>query len=886
MLQNLEILSIEWCNSVEEVCELHNENDAQIATLPCVRDLNLGKLPLMKHLWWNVGPYAYKSLQNLNSLHIYECDSLIHLFSSNAMKSLVQLQELKVRSCMMLKTIFSNEGEDGVIVLPELCSVKIDDLPELLTFSQGSTGLEFPSLDMIEIKSCPKMKVFVDSDVRQEGNHGIISRPLFNEKVALPNLQALYLNGLASLDGIWHTQLPDKSFSKLQVINVMNCGQLLDLGPLNMLPRLQMLEVIQVTNCASLEQIFTLKHPQIQKYISSVSLINLVDLVLENLPNLRQIWWDRTPNHTHRFPRLAAIEVESCDRLDCIFPASVARGVPQLQKLKVYSCMSVKAIVGNNGQDLDPNDMIFPQICSIELENLPNVVVFCTRMSVLRWLSLKELRIVSCSKMGSFVSTSSLHGEGSGGFIEENLSNNIQGFFTEKPLRIRLVPILCYRVKAMAIWTGQAGSEGNHGIISRPLFNEKVALPNLQALYLNGLASLDGIWHTQLPDKSFSKLQVINVMNCGQLLDLGPLNMLPRLQMLEVIQVTNCASLEQIFTLKHPQIQKYISSVSLINLVDLVLENLPNLRQIWWDRTPNHTHRFPRLAAIEVESCDRLDCIFPASVARGVPQLQKLKVYSCMSVKAIVGNNGQDLDPNDMIFPQICSIELENLPNVVVFCTRMSVLRWLSLKELRIVSCSKMGSFVSTSSLHGEGSGGFIEENLSNNIQGFFTEKPLRIRLVPILCYRVKAMAIWTGQAGSIVFPSLEKLRVDNLECVNALWHTDTIAESFCQLRVLEVRNCDNLLQLIPSSLLSRMHNLEELHVNQCRLLEKIAENLEEDLGEKVMLPKLHTVQLINLPKLASFFSGDRSFEWPNLERFALEDCPSKAQPISHLGHR
>nr|GEV40903.1 probable disease resistance protein At1g12280 [Tanacetum cinerariifolium] len=530
MLRNLEILSIEWCDSVEEVCKLHNENDAQIAALPCVRDLNLGKLPLMKHLWWDGGPHAYTSLQNLNSLHIYECDALIHLFS----------------------------GEDSVIVLSELCSVKLDDLPELLTFSQGSTSLEFPSLDMIEIKSCPKMKVFVDSDVRQEGNHGIISRPLFNEKVALPNLQALYLNGLNSLDGIWHTQLPDKSFSKLQVINVMNCGQLMVLGPLNMLPRLQLLEVIQVTNCASLEQILTLKHPQIQKYISSVSLINLVDLVLENLPNLRQIWWDRTPNHTHRFPRLAAIEVESCDRLDCIFPASVARGVPQLQKLKVYKCMSLKAIVGNNGQDLDPTDMILPQICSIELENLPNVVVFCTRMSVLRWLSLKELRIVSCPKMGSFISTSSLHGEGSGGFLEENLSNNIQGFFTEK-----------------------------------------------------------------------------------------------------------------------------------------------------------------------------------------------------------------------------------------------------------------------------------------------------------------------------IVFPSLEKLRVDNLECVDALWHTDTIAESFRQLRVLEVRNCDNLLKLIPSSLLSRMHNLEELHVNQCRLLENIVEKLEEDLGENVILPKLHTIQLINLPKLASFFSGNRSFEWPNLERFAVEDCPS-----------
>lgn len=180
MLQNLEILSIEWCDSVEEVCELgtldiHNENDA---TLPCVRDLILGKLPSLKHLWWNnnINPHAYTSLQNLNSLHIYECDGLIHLFSVCPLKSLVQLQELRVRSCKMMKTIFDNEGADDIIVLSELCHISLDDLPELSSFCKGSTGLDFPALEMIEIKNCPKMTAFVVSDVHQEDN-------FFNEKV-------------------------------------------------------------------------------------------------------------------------------------------------------------------------------------------------------------------------------------------------------------------------------------------------------------------------------------------------------------------------------------------------------------------------------------------------------------------------------------------------------------------------------------------------------------------------------------------------------------------------------------------------------------------------------------------------------------------------------
>ncbi|KAK1433389.1 hypothetical protein QVD17_10299 [Tagetes erecta] len=130
-----------------------------------------------------------------------------------------------------------------------------------------------------------------------------------------------------------------------------------------------------------------------------------------------------------------------------------------------------------------------------------------------------------------------------------------------------------------------------------------------------------------------------------------------------------------------------------------------------------------------------------------------------------------------------------------------------------------MGSFVSSSSLNVEGSGGFLDENHSNSIKVFFLEM--------------------------VVFPSLEKLRVDNLELVNALWPADTVAESFSHLSILEVRNCNNLVKLIPSSLLPRLQNLEELYVTQCQLLENIIEQLEENSVEKVMFPKVDTVRLI-----------------------------------------
>lgn len=226
----------------------------------------------------------------------------------------------------------------------------------------------------------------------------------------MPNLQTLNLDGLNSLNGIWETHLQEKSFTKLQILEVINCDQLQNLFPINLLPRLQMLEEIHVTNCISLEEIFTLKNPKPHQNLSSVSLTRLVSLVLENLPNLRQLW---CPNMPHRFQRLTSIEVSRCDLVDCIFTSSVARGVPRLQKLKVDSCISVEVIIGNNERESEADDLILPQICHIELENLPNLVSFCAKASALKWLSLKELRILNCSEM---VAT----------------SNSIEAFFGEK----------------------------------------------------------------------------------------------------------------------------------------------------------------------------------------------------------------------------------------------------------------------------------------------------------------------------------------------------------------------------------------------------------------------------------------------------------------------
>lgn len=197
-LHNLEILSVEWCESVEEVCELEGIaiNDEYIATavaLPQIRVLQLGRLPRLMNLWWNKVPDGFISLKNLNSLVIYGCDDLRYVFSISASKGLIQFQQLEIHSCQMMELIFASKRgeEDEVgsekIILPQLCSFELKDLPELTSFCQGDQTLECPSLKVMKIQDCPVMNSMISSEVDEEGNIDAVMQPFFSEKVPTPS---------------------------------------------------------------------------------------------------------------------------------------------------------------------------------------------------------------------------------------------------------------------------------------------------------------------------------------------------------------------------------------------------------------------------------------------------------------------------------------------------------------------------------------------------------------------------------------------------------------------------------------------------------------------------------------------------------------------------
>jgi hypothetical protein len=668
----------------------------------------------------------------------------------------------------MLKEIISSESQGvttqiGEFVFASLNSLRLEVLPSLKSF-------------------CPDIPNFD-------------SQYLFNKKVIFQTLEELSLRELKSVKDIWHPQLPANSFCKLRILTVFACDSIKSIFSSNIPQTLHKLETLSVEWCGLLEQVCELDN--IEHNSTNIILPQIRVLLLGRLPRLKHLWWNEITHGYLSLQSLNSLVIYGCDDLRYIFSLSSSRGLVQLQQLEIHECSTIKEIFVTGRAEEGNDTIVLPQLSCIELKDLPELTSFFRGDHTFQCASLKIIRIEDCPNMKTFV-------------------------------------------------------EANHSPSKLPLFHGTADFPEVEEVHINGMNEIIEIWRDHMQENSFCKLRVLDINKCDNLLNIGLARMLQNLAGLELLYITECGSLEDIFS---PDLfDQADDTSSLCSLIELRIQSLPKLRNIWWFRNLQKPSEFHNLRLLEVCGCNALNEIFSTSIATCLVQLQKLKIDSCESVKEIVGNDNEGTqEVATRVLPQIQTLELENLPNVISFCMTNGVLKWPSLKEVRLVNCPKMTSFISVTSepsvvMNNGGSEGSLEHNYSFHIQSFFSKK--------------------------VVFPALEKLRMESLQSLGELWDKELLEESFCRLKVVEIRKCDKLTEVLPSNLISRMDNLEELSVKHCKSLEKIIEGREN----RTVFPKVHTLRLVSLPKLLSFYGGENKddvFESPSLKTVSLEECPN-----------
>ncbi|KAH7553376.1 hypothetical protein JRO89_XS12G0004400 [Xanthoceras sorbifolium] len=793
-------------------------------------------------------------------------------FGSKISVEFSSMTQLSIEDCPKLKTFsFSSALTSGDIKQGEQVEeinwqddihplfnqkLHLKHLPELTIFCNfAGTSIEWPSLAQLWIENCPKMHTFVsnsppidmpaskEDQMNSEENLHSRIQPLFDEKVQLPNLKVLDIRNMDNIRRILHHQHDPNSFWKLDQICVLDCHNLLNVFPSNMLGKLQKLGMLLVSNCISLEMIF-----EELKISSCMEEKNVAEEDVEVVPRLV-------------FPQLTSLRLVDLPRLRIFYPGLYISEWPMLKTLRIWGCKKVERLTSEfqslqetHGETPHENSIqqplflvdkvAFPNLEELSLEwncivnemlngnfsgysckikilqlidttketicpcfllyTLPNIEELTVNDGVLEEMFTceglgcrekygEELKIINCAILEAIIFTE-----------EETIRNTLFPNLNElKLIDLPELKSFCNLAEnaielpsLAALWiedcpnmqtfiSNFTSADMLTSMDIQPLFDEKVQLPNLKFLRLDGMDKLRKIWHYQLTPDSFYKLDSFGVHNCHNVLNVFPSNMLGRLQKLDELWLTNCSSLDEIIEIQASGCGK-TQAITSTQLTKLVLNYLPKLKHIW-DMNSQGLLTCQNLLSIQVAGCESLKSIFPASVARSLLQLQELKINLCCMLEEIVAEEEQlDEAVPRFLFPQLTCLELFQLSSLKSFYPGSHISEWPALTNLEVWKCDKVETFSS------EFSSFQVTQWESQH------EMPMRQHLFLV---------------DKVPFPNLESLALEWI-AVKVVLREKLLGYS-CKLKVLGLRGFHKETDVCLSCFLHKLPNLEKLRVHQ-----------------------------------------------------------------------
>ncbi|KAL6132129.1 hypothetical protein ACLB2K_070500 [Fragaria x ananassa] len=741
-LEDLKLSSMEIWNG-ESSC-MHQDVE-----FPNLKKLSLNGLAKLTTIWNN--QLSLGSSKNLETIEIVSCDNLKSVFPASVAKSLQQLRSLKVENCGVEEII---SQEEGVLIAPmfvfsKVSYVRFENLPKLKRFYPGLHNCKWPSLESLGVYGCNEVHIFADCTRELNNHYTPDKQPLFLlEKDSFPNLEDLgldvmenwdspplhLLRKLKSLYTYAHTNSSLNSLEQLLGLEKVN-GETHAAGDVTF-PFLRELYLYGMRKLINLGDD---SFGPARLYFPKVEILKLADC--DSLKNLR--------SSAISFNNLTTLKVSRCKGLNYLISFSMATCLMQLTKLKVGDCEEMIEIVASSGNDDLANEIEFRVLKHLELSNLPSLRGFCSGARIVKFPCLENLSMTGCTQLEGFVFDST---------DKSTLGNDIE----------------------------DANSNENidTGVVQRFLLNNKVELPRLMSLSLEGLTKLTAIWHNQLSDNSFDG------------------------------------------------------------------ENLNS---------------------VEIDSCESLKYIFPATVAKRLERLSELIVNEC-GVEEIVAIEGEPQTMPKFIFPKVTCVKFTELPNLTSFYPAMHASSWPALQKLEVFGCSKLEIFAETlASFQGK-----YESNLSAPIkQTLFTiEKDSFPSLEDL---KLSNMETLNGESScmhhDVEFPNLKKLSLDGLTKLTTIWNNQLSLGSSKNLETIEIVSCDNLKSVFPASVAKSLQQLRSLDVRNCGVEEIISQEEGVLIAPMFVFSKVSYVRFENLPILKRFYPGLHNCKWPSLAALEVYGC-------------
>ncbi|XP_024039424.1 disease resistance protein At4g27190 [Citrus clementina] len=789
-------------------------NGMRLLSLPSSIGLlvNLQTLCLDQSIFGGIDIAIIGKLENLEILSFVRSD-IVEL--PKALGQLTKLRLLDLTDCFHLKVIVPNVIS-SLIRLEELymCNCSIEWEVERANSKRSNASLD-------ELMHLPRLTT-LEIDVKNESMlpEGFLARKLERFKIHIGN--GLFTHPMIAGQNWFKSRQHflidrDRKISravklkldfmdicsmKLQGINNVECLWLDKLQGIE-----NVLFNLDTEGFSQLKILWVQNNPDFFCIVDSREMVAcdafplLESVILHNLINMERICIDRLK--VESFNQLKNIEAYNCDKLSNIFWLSTTKCLPRLERIAVVNCSKMKEIFAI-GEEVDNaiEKIEFAQLRSLSLGNLPEVTSFC-----------REVKTPSASP-------------------------NRQASQEES------TTMYC---------TSEITLD-----ISTLLFNEKVALPNLEALEISEI-NVDKIWHyNHLPVMfpRFQNLTRLTVQRCHKLKYIFSASMIESLKQLQHLDIRFCEDLQEIIS--ENRADQVIPYFVFPQLTTLKLQDLPKLRCLY---PGMHTSEWPALEILLVHGCDKLK-IFAADFQLGIPAQQPLlpleKIVPNLKELSLSGKDVEMILRAD--FPQHLFGSLRELEigsdNSACFPIWNVLERFHNLEKL-ILSFFAFNKEV------------FSEEgSLEKHVGKLAMIKTLELHRH----YHLKQL--WKQDSKlDPIFQYLEILGV--YHCQRLLILLPSSSVSFRNLTKLVAFGCKKLLHMVTFSTAKTLVQLVKVQVYGCRAMTEVVTNDKDGVEkEEIVFRKLKTLALRDLDSLTSFCYANYTFRFPSLEYLGVTGCP------------
>ncbi|WVZ05355.1 hypothetical protein V8G54_018701 [Vigna mungo] len=690
-LKNLEKLNVHSSDAVKVIFDIDESEEKTKEIVSSLKILTLNNLSNLKHVW-KENSTGIISFHILQEVEVNGCGSLITFSSSSLARNLGKLEKLHIKDCGKLEKIV--EKEDGMehgtkimFELPCLSSLYLENMPLLSCFYPGKHDLDCPSLEILLVCYCPKLKLLTSEyDENQKGaieaQISPLQRPMFSVEKISPKIKVLALN-----------EENIKLFREVQLLQDILCN-IVDLAlcfeddnnekdslPFDFFHKLPNLFSLTIQKCFGLKEIFPsqklqvhdrglaglkelwlidlkelelvgLEHPWVQPYSEKLKVLKL-----DNCPQLQKI-----VHCAVSFINLKELRVEDCERMEYLFTFATVKSLVKLETLIINSCESMKEIIKDENED-GCAEMVFGRLKSIELESLPKLVRFYSGKTTLQCSYLKMVMVVECPSMITF----------SEGVIKVPMLSGIQ---TSKDSKFIFHDDLNTTIEK--------------------LFHQEEFMEYSKRMILDEYLEMTGVQHIKpvISDNffgSFKKLEFDAACNRTILI---PSHVLPYLKNLQELNVKESDAMQIIFDINESELK---TKGVVFGLKKITLKNLSNLKHVWKENSTGIVS-FHNLEKVVVNCCGSLVTLFPLSLAKNLGKLETLYIRKCEKMVAIVGRE-DDMEHRTTImfeFPCLSYLFLGNMAKLSCFYPGKYDLECPLLDQLYVACCPELKVFRSS----------------------------------------------------------------------------------------------------------------------------------------------------------------------------------------------